>query len=115
VWWVLRSSGWLRSLILATNDSNKEKFMLAIKGIYQNEQLFLLEKVPFTQPVTVIVTFLDDEIVTPKSRASYKSISSTVANDKLLGLFAHDAELIDEITESAMHARENDPLRCSDG
>jgi len=89
--------------------------MLAIKGIYQNEQLFLPEKVPFSQPVTVIVTFLDDEIVTPKNRANYKSISSTVVNDKLLGLFVYEAELIDEITESAMQARENEPLRCSDG
>jgi hypothetical protein len=89
--------------------------MLAIRGTYQNDQLFLPEKVPFTEPVTVIVTFLDDDKVTTSSRTSYKSISSTVANDKLLGLFAHEAELIDEITESAMQARENESLRCSDG
>ncbi|MDM8561047.1 hypothetical protein [Candidatus Parabeggiatoa sp. HSG14] len=89
--------------------------MLAIKGIYQNEQFFLPEKVSFTEPVTVIVTFLDDESISPSNKASYKSISSTIVNDKLLGLFAHEAELIDEITESAMQARENNPLRCSDG
>jgi len=38
-----------------------------------------------------------------------------VENDKLLGLFADDADLIDQITESAMQARENHPLRCNDG
>ena len=31
--------------------------------------------------------------------------------DVLLGLFADNAELLDEITESAMQARERDPLR----
>jgi len=39
----------------------------------------------------------------------------TSENDSLLGLFADDAELIDQITESAMQARENHPLRCHDG
>ncbi len=33
--------------------------------------------------------------------------------DALLGLFSDQADLIDEITESAMRARENDPLRVS--
>ena len=32
-------------------------------------------------------------------------------SDQLLGLFADDAELIDEMTESAMQARERDALR----
>ncbi len=41
--------------------------------------------------------------------SAQKPISSTT--DKLLGLFADEANLIDEITESAMHARERDPLR----
>lgn len=89
--------------------------MLAVKGIYQNGQLVLSEEVPFTQPVTVIVTFLEDETVIPSSWANSDSISSTVAKNKLLGLFAHEAELIDEVNESAMQARENDPLRCIDG
>ncbi len=31
--------------------------------------------------------------------------------DRLLGLFSDEPELIDEITESAMKSRENDPLR----
>jgi hypothetical protein len=36
-------------------------------------------------------------------------------SDKLLGLFSDEPELIDEITESAMKSRENDPLRCKNG
>jgi hypothetical protein len=36
-------------------------------------------------------------------------------NDPLLGLFANDADLIDQITESAMQARETTPLRYQDG
>jgi hypothetical protein len=36
-------------------------------------------------------------------------------NDPLLGLFANDAELIDQITESAMQARETTSLRYQDG
>ena len=35
-------------------------------------------------------------------------------NDPLLGLFTNDAELIDQITESAMQARETTPLRYQD-
>ena len=34
-----------------------------------------------------------------------------VPEDRLLGLFADDSELLDQVTESAMRARENDPLR----
>ncbi len=43
--------------------------MLAVKGIYQNGQIILAEKVPFTEAVTVIVTFIEE----PK-----KPISSTI-------------------------------------
>ena len=35
--------------------------------------------------------------------------------DLLLGLFADDADVLDAITESAMQARERDPLRSHDG
>lgn len=35
--------------------------MLAIEGIYQNGQLSLSEKVEFTQPVKLIVTFLEEQ------------------------------------------------------
>jgi hypothetical protein len=44
-----------------------------------------------------------------------KKTKQPIENDKLLGLFADDADLIDQITESAMQARELDPLRCNDG
>jgi len=42
--------------------------MLAVKGIYQNGQLILKEKVPFTEPITVIVTFLEE----PKKQMAKK-------------------------------------------
>jgi hypothetical protein len=34
--------------------------MLAVEGVYQNNQVLLQEKVEFTQPVKVIVTFLEE-------------------------------------------------------
>ena len=34
--------------------------MLAVQGTYQNGNLILNEKVPFTEKVTVIVTFLEE-------------------------------------------------------
>ena len=40
-----------------------------------------------------------------------KPVSST--KDELLGLFADEADLIDEITASAMQARERDQLRVA--
>ena len=39
--------------------------------------------------------------------------SESVELDKLLGLFVDEAGLLDHVTESAMKARENDPLRVS--
>ena len=42
-----------------------------------------------------------------------KMKSESVELDKLLGLFADEAEALDDVTESAMKARENDPLRVS--
>lgn len=81
--------------------------MLAVKGTYQNGQLFLQEQVPFTQPVTVIVTFLEDV----DHKISSNLINPSIADNKLLGLFAHETELIDEIMESAMQARENSSFR----
>ena len=42
-----------------------------------------------------------------------KMRSESVELDKLLGLFADEAELLDHVTESVMTARENDPLRVS--
>jgi len=34
--------------------------MLAVQGTYQNGNLILQEKIPFTEKVTVIVTFLEE-------------------------------------------------------
>jgi uncharacterized protein involved in tellurium resistance len=42
-----------------------------------------------------------------------KMKSESVKLDKLLGLFANEVELIDNVIESAMKARENDPIRVS--
>ena len=42
-----------------------------------------------------------------------KMKSESVELDKLLGLFADEVELLDHVTESAMKARENNPLRVS--
>ena len=42
-----------------------------------------------------------------------KMKSESVELDKLLGLFADEAVLLDHVTESAMKVRENDPLRVS--
>lgn len=36
-------------------------------------------------------------------------------NDPFLGMFAHEAELIDQVIESAMRAREEHPLRQTGG
>jgi hypothetical protein len=33
------------------------------------------------------------------------------ANDPFLGMFAHEPELVDQVTESAMKAREEHPLK----
>jgi hypothetical protein len=44
--------------------------MLAVKGIYQSGQLILNEKVPFTKPITCIVTFLEES--KPKELTSKK-------------------------------------------
>jgi hypothetical protein len=42
-----------------------------------------------------------------------KMKSESVKLDKLLGLFADEAELLDHVTKSAMKVRDSDPLRVS--
>jgi hypothetical protein len=37
------------------------------------------------------------------------------AEDPITGMFADDPELLDQIVEEAMQARERDPFRLSDG
>jgi hypothetical protein len=41
--------------------------------------------------------------------------AAQATDDTLLGMFARELELMDEITASAMLARENDPLRLPNG
>jgi predicted HTH domain antitoxin len=56
--------------------------MLAVEGIYQNEHLFLSEKVEFTQPVKVIVTFLEEKM-TPNESQLEKLVAELYASDKI--------------------------------
>jgi hypothetical protein len=39
----------------------------------------------------------------------------TTTDDVFQGMFAQEPELIDDVVESAMHARETDPLRHNGG
>ncbi len=49
----------------------KEKTMLALEGIYQNNQLILNQKVSFSKPVKVIVTFLEETPKVPAQKSSF--------------------------------------------
>jgi len=49
-----------------------------------------------------------DELVKAFIQQETKPISSV---DTMLGMFADEPELLDEVVESAMQARERDPLR----
>ncbi|EDN69222.1 hypothetical protein BGP_0061 [Beggiatoa sp. PS] len=56
--------------------------MLAVEGIYQNGQLLLPEKVEFTQPVKVIVTFLEEKM-TPNGSQLEKLVAELYTNDNI--------------------------------
>ncbi len=45
--------------------------MLAIEGIYQNNQLILNQKVSFSKPVKVIVTFLEETTKVPSQKSDF--------------------------------------------
>jgi hypothetical protein len=45
--------------------------MLAIEGIYQNNQLILDQKVSFSKPVKVIVTFLEEPIKKTSQKSGF--------------------------------------------
>jgi len=62
--------------------------MLAIEGIYQNGQLSLSEKVELTQPVKVIVTFLEEQ-TTPNGNQLEKLVAQLYANDNITFKQAH--------------------------
>jgi predicted HTH domain antitoxin len=58
------------------------KFMLALEGVYQNGQLLLPQKIEFTQPVKVIVTFLEAEKIT-HNEVTEKLVAELYANDNI--------------------------------
>ncbi len=45
--------------------------MLALEGIYQNNQLILDQKISFSKPVKVIVTFLEESIKDPSQKSCF--------------------------------------------
>ncbi len=57
--------------------------MLAIEGIYQDGQLLLQERIELTQPVKVIVTFLEEEKITHNDSKLEKLVAELYANDKI--------------------------------
>ncbi len=61
------------------------------------------------QLIEVILQSLKHDI----SPITVENNKNTAKSDQLLGLFADEIELIDQITESAMQARERDPLRVA--
>lgn len=56
--------------------------MLALEGVYQNGQLLLPQKIEFTQPVKVIVTFLEAEKIT-HNEVTEKLVAELYTNDKI--------------------------------
>ena len=56
--------------------------MLALEGIYQNGQLLLPQKVEVTQPVKVIVTFLEPEKIT-QNKVTEKLGAEFYINDNI--------------------------------
>ena len=51
--------------------------MLAVRGTYQNGKLILHEKVPFTEKVAVIVTFLEKPPIPKKIELAHFSFSKS--------------------------------------
>jgi len=66
--------------------------MLSIEGIYQNGQVILKEKAKFSQPVKVIVMFLEE----PKKAISLEDFSFTQSRKILKDL---DSSLSDTLIE----------------
>ena len=57
--------------------------MLALEGIYQNGQLLLPQKVEVTQPVKVIVTFLEEAKITQNKSQLEQLVAELYTNDNL--------------------------------
>jgi predicted HTH domain antitoxin len=56
--------------------------MLALEGVYQNGQLLLPQKIEFTQPIKVIVTFLEEEKIT-QNKVTEKLVAELYSNDNI--------------------------------
>ncbi|CAN2041099.1 hypothetical protein GMMP15_290013 [Candidatus Magnetomoraceae bacterium gMMP-15] len=74
------------------------------RNISLNEVLGLSELLSTIDKLTLINN------VTAQIKTELKTIHSE-KNNVLLGLFADDVALMNQVTESAMQARERDPLR----
>jgi len=84
-------------------------------ALLNNDCLQWLDQIPRQwrqRPIKVLVIIQDDEL--PVKNPELSKPLETVKKDKLLGLFADEAELIDQITADAMQACENYPLRYFD-
>jgi predicted DNA-binding antitoxin AbrB/MazE fold protein len=73
-----------------------------LHAIYENGMLRLLEPLDLPEATKVIVTL----------REASGNPKLCVLSDPLLGLMADEAELLDEVVEAAMVARETHPLRA---
>jgi len=63
--------------------------MLALEGIYQNNQLILNQKISFSKPVKVIVTFLEESIKEPPQKTGISQFSieeSKAVSNEVRGL-----------------------------
>ncbi len=57
--------------------------MLAVEGIYQDNQLILNQKVSFSKPVKVIVTFLEEPIQIPSQKIDISQFSFARSREAL--------------------------------
>lgn len=61
---------------------------------------------------STIEALIEDVIV---QLADAAKTDTTKNEDRILGMFADEPELLDEVVQSAMQARERDPLRYGHG
>jgi len=75
--------------------------MLAVKGIYKSGQLILKEKVPFTEAITKIVTFLEEPKKLPPSKLDLTQFSFTQSREILKNV---KGSLSDALIEERLRA-----------
>jgi len=85
--------------------------MLAIEGIYQNNQLILNQKVSFSKPVKVIVTFLEETTKSPCDISQFSFEESKAVSNDVKGLLS-DAMIEEQDLSliSAMQGMEEESL-----